>query len=333
MAFNYYQYGSAIGKNQKYKASGVHNLTSSFGDFSALYDFTTFTFTNGTQTGPTGPSLSNLLASYDTSANPWLTDTEFFNAVGGIQEWTVPATGDYVILAYGARGGINSSSTRIPGYGARIEGIFSLVAGEKIKILVGQTGQDFASTCGSTSGGGGTFVVKSVPSPSVADILVIAGGGGGAGLGTGSNGVGGQITTSGSNSTDTNGGLGGTNGNGGLASSVLGCVSNDEGAGGGGFSGNGSGRTNNPGGNSYLNGGNGGDGANRDGGFGGGGAASYGGGGGGGYSGGGGGGVMGLCSCGSMGNGGGGGSYNNGASQTNTANVNTVNGSVWITRL
>jgi hypothetical protein len=32
-----------------------------------IYDFESFTFTNGTQTGTTGPSLANLLSEYDTT--------------------------------------------------------------------------------------------------------------------------------------------------------------------------------------------------------------------------------------------------------------------------
>ena len=93
----------------------------------------------------------------------------------GIQQWTVPYTGDYRIEAIGAAGGydqwINSSQYR--GRGARMIGTFRLNKGEVIQILVGQEGginkKSYAS-----GGGGGTFVVRGADSP-----LIIAGGGGG----------------------------------------------------------------------------------------------------------------------------------------------------------
>ena len=61
------------------------------------------------------------------------------------------------------------------GLGARIEGLFELRLGQKLKILVGQQGQvnlDFKENPG--GGGGGTFVTLMDNSP-----LLIAGGGGG----------------------------------------------------------------------------------------------------------------------------------------------------------
>ena len=93
----------------------------------------------------------------------------------GIQQWTVPYTGDYRIEVIGAAGGydkwINSSQYR--GRGARMIGTFRLNKGEVIQILVGQEGginkMSYAS-----GGGGGTFVVRGADSP-----LIIAGGGGG----------------------------------------------------------------------------------------------------------------------------------------------------------
>ena len=38
---------------------------------------------DGTQTGRFGPSRTNLLSSYNTTANPWLSNTSFFNVSGG----------------------------------------------------------------------------------------------------------------------------------------------------------------------------------------------------------------------------------------------------------
>ncbi|PFX18751.1 hypothetical protein AWC38_SpisGene16847, partial [Stylophora pistillata] len=99
----------------------------------------------------------------------------------GIQIWSVPVTGWYVIEASGASGanGTNWNQTewRIGGLGAKIRGTFTLAEGTKLKILVGQEGHhgtDFGDAPG--GGGGGTFVTFLDATP-----LIIAGGGGGGG--------------------------------------------------------------------------------------------------------------------------------------------------------
>ena len=94
----------------------------------------------------------------------------------GIQQWTVPKTGDYRIEAIGAAGGYdnyNGNSSHYRGRGARMKGTFSLSRGETIQILVGQEGgiNNVRNTAG---GGGGTFDVRGSSTP-----LIIAGGGGG----------------------------------------------------------------------------------------------------------------------------------------------------------
>ena len=95
--------------------------------------------------------------------------------VSGIQQWTVPHTGDYRIEAIGAAGGydIDSNSRQYQGRGARMKGTFRLLKGEKIQILVGQEG-GINTQSQSAGGGGGTFVVRGSNTP-----LIIAGGGGG----------------------------------------------------------------------------------------------------------------------------------------------------------
>lgn len=313
----------------------IKNITVT--DISALYSFTAFTFTNGPATGNTGPNLSQSLSSYDTATNTWLNDTQYFNVTNGIQLWTVPATGNYTIEAYGASGGFGVN-TRV-GKGAYIKGQFALTQGDKVKILVGQAGTANASPRQEYSGGGGTFVVKNtVGTPTTSDILVIAGGGGGVGQTAGGSiaNAAGSINANGNASTTSS--AFGTNGNGGGSS-------NQTVQGGAGFSGNGTNSvilTNDtPPPQAFIFGGNGGNikwsGSTTTailGGFGGAGSTNrWQGsgvpamGGGGGYSGG----------AGGYGNdsyfGGGGGSYNNGANQTNTSNVRLGNGSVIITRV
>ena len=99
----------------------------------------------------------------------------------GIQIWSVPVTGRYIIEAFGASGAngtdFNQSEWRIGGLGAKMEGTFALLKGTKLKILIGQEGHrsaDFGDKPG--GGGGGTFVTLLDDTP-----LIIAGGGGGGG--------------------------------------------------------------------------------------------------------------------------------------------------------
>ncbi|XP_078381889.1 uncharacterized protein LOC144664619 isoform X9 [Oculina patagonica] len=233
----------------------------------------------------------------------------------GIQQWTVPYTGDYRIEAIGAASGYDTKtdSALYRGRGAKMIGTFSLSKGEIIEILVGQEGgiNKVASTAG---GGGGTFVVRGSNTP-----LIIAGGGGGmeylpkrhAGC---------DASTSTTGNPGYQSWSGGSNGHGAQTAD-----SGFSGGGGGGFLSNGrsshrdfggSMGKGGEGGKGFLQGGVGGRAAwnNVVGGFGGGGGASGsggGGGGGGGYSGGS-SGENKHDSC-----GGGGGSYNVGKNQQN----------------
>ena len=153
----------------------------------------------------------------------------------GIQEWTVPETGTYVIEALGARGGDNShhAPTKKPGFGSYCKGKFIFNQGDVLKILVGQMGSSSNSDSGGGGGGGGTFVVDSQQNP-----ILIAGGGGGPGN---SHGMDGSDKSQGANGVS--GYTGGTNGNGGAG--------HDHRHGGGGFSTNGIGGSPNNGGQSF----------------------------------------------------------------------------------
>ncbi|PFX12041.1 hypothetical protein AWC38_SpisGene24060 [Stylophora pistillata] len=93
----------------------------------------------------------------------------------GVQQWTIPYTGDYRIKAIAAAGGYDrhSNSIQYRGRGARMIGTFRLTKGEVIQILVGQEG-GINTVKRSSGGGGGTFVVRGANTP-----LIIAGGGGG----------------------------------------------------------------------------------------------------------------------------------------------------------
>ena len=125
-------------------------------------------FSNLNATGRYGPtSLGSYYAGQDHDGQVALSS--------GIQQWTVPYTGDYRIEAIGAAGGydleINSSQYR--GRGARMIGTFRLNKGEVIQVLVGQEG-GINKRYYSSGAGGGTFVVRGANTP-----LIIAGGGGG----------------------------------------------------------------------------------------------------------------------------------------------------------
>jgi PEP-CTERM motif-containing protein len=126
-------------------------------------------------------------------ATPALADT--LSYTGTAQTYTVAATGEYQIIAYGAQGGGSQFGTS-GGNGAEIGGNFNLTAGEMLNIYVGGTGGAGPFNGG---GGGGTFVVG----PGNTNPLVVAGGGGGST--PNQSGGAGQTTNNGSG-----GGLGGT---------------------------------------------------------------------------------------------------------------------------
>lgn len=246
---------------------------------SSLYSFTTATFTTGGQTGRDGPSLTtarNGLQGPEVSS--WRDNTAFFNTSSGIQLWTVPQNGTYRIRSVGATASNQNQTSRYVGRPADISGNFQLIAGDQLKILVGQPGWLGDGRPG-WGGGGGTFVTLSNNTP-----LCIAGGGGAPHDGTENSSQNfrqdASLTTtgqSGRNDTSSPGGNGGTNGNGGSTAS---------GGSAGGLNGNGNSGQGSVDGTSFVNGGRGGD---RGGGFGGGGGCTNTwGGGGGGYSGGGG---------------------------------------------
>jgi hypothetical protein len=240
-----------------------------------------------------------------------------FTYTGSLVTYTVPKTGLYQIIAFGAQGGNShsfSGGSGAGGLGAEIGGNFSLTAGEILQIAVGGIGVSAPSTrLAGGGGGGGSFVVAQGNTP-----LVIAGGGGGGGEFDG-NGIvpgGGGLTGPDGGSADR---PGSTGGNGGPAG-----VLPDGGGGGGGFlSPGGTGFSGDTGGGAFpgLAGGSG----AFSGGFGGGGGSNGGGAGGDGYSGGG-----GSCSAGGCGSGGGGGSIDAGTNQILVADLQTGNGEVVI---
>jgi hypothetical protein len=279
----------------------------------------TFTFTNAGASGEFGPTQGQINAAY---ANTNLSGSVTIAGQQGVQHFTVPVSGPYRIVLAGASGGgvISNLGCR----GRIVQGETNLIAGQVLKIVVGQRGTMVNTSAG---GGGGSFVSTNANVP-----IIVAGGGGGFydPLTSPVPSSDGNYGNSGLNSVCGTG-LGGGNGAGGMASNSSGWS-----GGGGGFSSDGSHSPNcaSTGGISFVNGANGGMTCNNTtGGFGGGGGThgnSGGGGGGGGYSGGGG--------CNQTINGGnaggGGGSYQM-PGMTNLANLglNSGNGYVILSQL
>ena len=310
-------------------------LFSAFFGASLMSAQTTYTFTNASAIGRTGPTTPQITAAYlSTNLNGSVTVS------GGIQSFTVPTSGPYQFNVAGGKSGDYLASIT-PGYGRIISGTYILTAGTVLNIVVGQSGlamknndpgyiSSFASyKTTNAGGGGGTFVYAGT-------TLLYAAGGGGAPNGyRNSPGSPGNFSTAGSAGVG-GGGAGGTLGAPGAAGGA-GATAGSNGVGGYGGSGDG------PGGggggvailpSTFLGGitvaPNG-----SEGGFGGGGSCaggnsiSAGGGGGGGYSGGG-GGVTGSAND-TYGAGGGGGSY--GITTITDLGTNNSNGYVVITSL
>jgi hypothetical protein len=179
-------------------ASGTITFSDFYGTSSALYQFTSHTFTNAGATGRNGPTLTQCRNAYNVT---WDGDTSLFNVVTqGVQRWTVPSTGTYEIEAEGASGGIHSGSYNpaFPGSGATAIARFSLNTGDILNIVVGQKPTSTtAGTENGAAGGGGSWVYTGAIGGS--GLMMVAGGGGGTGHGnngsTGGNGRGGSSTT------------------------------------------------------------------------------------------------------------------------------------------
>ena len=127
----------------------------------------------------------------------------------GAYSFTVGATGEYEIDAFGGQGSTCVCGGGAGGAGASMSGTFNLTAGEQLFIGVGAT----ASNAGSSGTGGGASFVYYSQGGSAIPLLIAGGGGGGvanrfggaqggAGLAFSSGGTGGYIP-----------GAGGTNGN------------------------------------------------------------------------------------------------------------------------
>jgi hypothetical protein len=156
-----------------------------------------------------------------------------FTYTGSAQVFTVPQSGYYHIVAYGAAGGSNSNHHYAGGLGASASGDIFLQAGAALEIIVGGAGQDNGGLAGA-GGGGGSFVIETNDGTHDVNVFeIVAGGGGGAGS-IGAGGAG-QAHPHGADGGGSVGhGFGGAGGQGGTGA--------PRGGGGGGFTGGNGGR-------------------------------------------------------------------------------------------
>jgi len=130
-------------------------------EYPGLYYFDTFTFTTLGTSGNRGPDPTKGYA------NPPWRDGDF-SIVDGQQQWTVPATGTYTIVAAGAYGVTP---------GRVVSGDIDLYEGQTLTMLVGQQPTPLTANVAdnvTVGGGGGTFVVSDGK-----PLIVASGGDGG----------------------------------------------------------------------------------------------------------------------------------------------------------
>lgn len=124
----------------------------------------TYSFTVCGATGKNGPSQVSVNSSYALGSTLNGSVTVINN---GIQQWTVPVTGLYRIAVAGASSGASALSGG--GSGIAIQSDISLVAGQVLNVVVGQSGQSNASKSQFFTGGSGGG----------GNLLLAAGAGGG----------------------------------------------------------------------------------------------------------------------------------------------------------
>jgi hypothetical protein len=127
-------------------------------------------FTTCGAVGPTGPTEDTCATHYDLAGAAWSPGE--ITVQDGIQTWTVPFDGRYRITAAGASGG-SPRDDHEGGGGAVIGASFTLKAGDRLSVVVGQHGMSYLGT--RWGGGGGATILARDARP-----LLVAGGGGGA---------------------------------------------------------------------------------------------------------------------------------------------------------
>lgn len=178
----------------------------------------------------------------------WVQNVQEFGYTGGMQSYTVPTTGIYQLIVYGAEGG--KSNKYVGGKGGYAVGYATLTAGQVLYVCVGGAGGAASKNSvaggyngggasgingeyyGGGSGGGATHIgtarndrLVTYGGTNNTGLFIVAGGGGGAGAEKGAGGTGGGTNGGdGTNSTDTSPqgmGKGGSQNAGGSNTSVI----------------------------------------------------------------------------------------------------------------
>ena len=119
-----------------------------------------------------------------------------FSYTGDVQEFVVPADGNYTFEAWGAEGGLPSDGIITGGKGAYVKGVINLKKGDKLDINVGGQpkntnkggfngggdGGVSSSKEGFYAGGGGGATDIRKSGTNLSNRMIVAGGGGGGGL-------------------------------------------------------------------------------------------------------------------------------------------------------
>ena len=189
------------------------------GSAGGLYSFDNFLFTSSNVTGQTGPTLANFTSPpvpfsnpagptntspgippgflSRVSAEPWFASYwSLYLGIPGYQQWTVPETATYAVIAAGAPGSswffnstnnvkYNNQGGKVGGKAAVLAGPFNFTQGQQLVITIGQSGQDLYQVASPGNniftipgrGGGGCTAIVDAANTSV-PILVASGGGG-----------------------------------------------------------------------------------------------------------------------------------------------------------
>lgn len=137
------------------------------------------TLTSASKAGASGPTLTDLQASYATS---WSSNAQLFTQYQAFQGYQQLALepGTYTFSVYGASGA-RSATNRVGGNGALLTSTFTFPSATQIVAICGQAGT-FTNTAGyGGSGGGCSCVVALDNGGSNVTPLMLAGGGAGGG--------------------------------------------------------------------------------------------------------------------------------------------------------
>lgn len=165
------------------------------------YSRTNYKF-NGWNYGAVGAKIT--LTSNITVSAQWIQSVYAYGYTGGMQSFTAPVTGTYLLEVWGAQGGNNNgaSDRATPGYGGYGAGYVTLNQGQVIYICVGENGNRAIRQYRYTYNGGG----RAYDAPgggathigtrngtlreygNTSGLFIVAGGGGGAGAGHSPNG-------------------------------------------------------------------------------------------------------------------------------------------------